>query len=157
MVGGGIGRELYTAPFIFVNAETEQDGKNWKLKDRFAKYSVDEIEYNEDRSIKRVVISDQNGNVVFGGKKQPKKANTPKVDDFDTTPEKKPVTPIKKTIDESVLYDIQETAKATVGAASAALWISKKFGKENFEDLTTEEANELLAAMRKKAEEKNVA
>ena len=68
----GIGRELYSAPFIFINLETEQDGKSYKLKDKFAKFYVSEIEY-EQRKIKSVVIKDRDGNVVFGkGASQPK-------------------------------------------------------------------------------------
>ena len=79
------------------------------------------------------------------------KKKEPKKEDFSTVPPKKAETPKNDTIDENVLYDIQETSKATVGVANAVIWISKKFGKEKFEELTTAEANELLAAMRKNA------
>jgi len=53
----GIGRELYTSPFIWLNVETAQDknGK-WQLKDRFAKFEVSEIGYDENRHIDRLVI-----------------------------------------------------------------------------------------------------
>lgn len=157
MVGGGIGRELYTAPFIFVNAETEKDSKGrWKLKDPFAKYDVKEIEYNEDCTIKNVVIVDKTGNVVFGGKKAVKKPTTPKAEDFDTTPEEKQKKTVPDIIDENVLYDIEAAAKATVGFTNALRWIEKKFGKDKFELLSTDEANKLLAAM-KKSENKNIA
>ena len=158
----GIGRELYTAPFIFLNVETQpqtdKDGKKvykngklqWELKDRFSKYKVDDIEYNDDRSIKRVVISDKDGNIVFGANRAyPKKE--PKKDDFSTVPTKKAETPKNDIIDANVLTDIYETAKATVGVANAALWIEKKFKKEKFEQLTTAEANALLSAMKKNA------
>ena len=53
----GIGRKLYTSPFIWINSnETE----NSKLE----KYSVKEISYNE-KSIVDLVIVDSKGNVVF--------------------------------------------------------------------------------------------
>lgn len=151
----GIGRELYSSPFIFIAAETEQDGKNYRLKNRYAKFKVDEITYNDDRTINNVIISDQDGNIVFAAKRAYKKT-TVNEEDFSTVPPKKTVENKPYTIDENVLYDIQETANATVGIANAVLWISKKFDKEKFELLTTEEANELLAAMKKKKED-NVA
>ena len=63
----GIGRELYTAPFIFVKAQTEQYGKGWKLtkqeQRRIASAKVDAIEY-EDGKVSHLVISNRDG-VLF--------------------------------------------------------------------------------------------
>ena len=70
----GIGRELYTAPVIWVDAETVSDGKMFKLKDRYASYSVNEIEYSTNRAISKLVIVDKHGNQVYPktmGNKQP--------------------------------------------------------------------------------------
>lgn len=58
----GIGRELYTAPFIWVKT-TETDMKNGKLATRFRVHS---LTHNADGSIKDVVIVDDNGNVRYG-------------------------------------------------------------------------------------------
>ena len=56
----GIGRELYTAPFIWIPAsKTKINGK--KVEDSF---NVDAIEY-EDRKISYLVIKNKKGNVVF--------------------------------------------------------------------------------------------
>lgn len=69
----GIGRELYTAPFIFLNVETE----NKKLKNPYQKFTVSNIEH-ESNNIKSVTIIDNKGNVVFGSKspkKEPIKTN----------------------------------------------------------------------------------
>jgi hypothetical protein len=65
----GIGRELYTAPFIFLNVETKESSsegkkKTYELQNRYAKFEILEIEY-EDRKISKVVIADEKGNVVF--------------------------------------------------------------------------------------------
>lgn len=64
-VNWGIGRELYTAPFIWVNADKitwySKNGKDYP-KDRF---KVKEIEYDESRNICRLVIVNQNGIVVY--------------------------------------------------------------------------------------------
>lgn len=65
----GIGRELYTAPFIFLNVETKESGfdgkkKTYELQNRYAKFEVTEIEY-EERKISKIIIADEKGNVVF--------------------------------------------------------------------------------------------
>ena len=60
----GIGVELYTAPFIWLNAEVKQEGNKWKLANPFTKYSVKSIEYNND-TISNLVIVDDKGNTVY--------------------------------------------------------------------------------------------
>ena len=65
----GIGVELYTAPFIWINTETKQEGNRWKLTNPFVKYSVKSIEYNND-TISNLEIVDDKGNTVYSmGKK----------------------------------------------------------------------------------------
>ena len=71
----GIGRELYTAPFIFIKVETEQDGKKYKLKNKFQTFSVKEIGYDEARNIKTLVIVDDKNNIVFTTEKGQNKAD----------------------------------------------------------------------------------
>ena len=61
----GIGVELYTAPFIWVNAETEQYNGKFKLKDKFAKFDVKTIGYDDNRNINKLVITDNKGKVVY--------------------------------------------------------------------------------------------
>lgn len=73
----GIGRELYTAPFIWIGSDvvpTVQIGNNWKLKNAFAKYSVSKIGYNEKREIIMLEIVDDKGRTVYThGSKTPVK------------------------------------------------------------------------------------
>lgn len=65
----GIGRELYTAPKIFIQADViTKDGKNY-LKDKYMTYSVKTIEYDKDGDIASLVIVDKNGGFVFAWKK----------------------------------------------------------------------------------------
>lgn len=67
----GIGRELYTAPFIWAKVQTEQNEKGtWQLKDRFMKFNVDSIDYDEQGNIIALVITDQSGKVVYRGHKE---------------------------------------------------------------------------------------
>lgn len=62
----GIGRELYTAPFIFLFTQTEQD-KDGKFKlSGFPAFSVKDIEYDDKRRISRlVIVEEKSGKAVF--------------------------------------------------------------------------------------------
>ena len=53
----GIGRELYTAPFIWIPASMGYT--------KYEKFEVKEIGYNEDREINMLVIVDSKGNECF--------------------------------------------------------------------------------------------
>ena len=67
----GIGRELYTAPFIFLSLPTKPAGKDVKgrvryaLENKFSQFSVKKIGYDEKRRINLLVISDENGRIVY--------------------------------------------------------------------------------------------
>lgn len=69
----GIGRELYTAPFIWIS------GKTADIK--YERYSVRSIEYDDSRKITELTIVDKNGVVAFQtGKKTEKKPTKKKVE-----------------------------------------------------------------------------
>ena len=78
----GIGRELYTSPFIFIPCKTEkQDNGGYKIADaeeKYRKFYVKEIQYNEDREIVGLVIVDANGLVAFDNMNR--KQEAPKAD-----------------------------------------------------------------------------
>lgn len=84
----GIGRELYTKIFIFVQTETIKEGNIWKLKDKFQKWYVSDIYTNEEtEKIEYLQIADNKTNkIVFTYGKKPlikkedKKEPTPKVE-----------------------------------------------------------------------------
>lgn len=65
----GIGRELYTAPFIWAKVPVVQNGSSWQLADRFAKFSVDSIDYDQNGNIINLVIVDGEGKVIYRGRK----------------------------------------------------------------------------------------
>jgi hypothetical protein len=71
----GIGRELYTAPFIWVNL-TDADMTNGKIT---TKFFCREIGYNENREINHLVIVDGKGNARFTFGKDAPKMEKPKV------------------------------------------------------------------------------
>ena len=70
----GIGRELYSAPFIWVDAGNAKivQGKDGKPK-CFDSFKVREIEYDANRNISKLVIIKSNGAVVYtmGGADRP--------------------------------------------------------------------------------------
>ena len=68
----GIGRELYTAPFIFVQRKTVADEKKdskgrpiYHLEDPWEKYQVAEVGYDNNRNINHLVIAGKNNSVAF--------------------------------------------------------------------------------------------
>lgn len=74
----GIGRELYSSPFIWLSVPTTQDknGK-WQLEDKFAKFAVSEIGYTNRKITKLVIVNQKTGQQVFKfgiDSKPPKKA-----------------------------------------------------------------------------------
>lgn len=79
----GIGRELYTAPFIYIKDLNANDFNNGKLK--MGRFKVKSIAYDEQRNVSELTIVDSDGNVRFtmGGKggcvrrSEAKKAPTP--------------------------------------------------------------------------------
>lgn len=68
----GVGRELYTAPFIFVQRETKADEKKdskgrtvYRLADPWEIFRVAEISYDNNRNINHLVIAGKNNSVAF--------------------------------------------------------------------------------------------
>lgn len=65
----GIGRELYTSPKIAALCEAmggvKKDGNFWKLNYPYKKYSVKKITYNDDRTINKLTIVDDRGNIIW--------------------------------------------------------------------------------------------
>ena len=61
----GIGRELYSAPFVYIQLDkSEYIERNGKLTSN-AKFKVKEIAYDESRNIVRLVVVDSKGKVRF--------------------------------------------------------------------------------------------
>lgn len=55
----GIGRELYSSPFIFLNVPTTAKGKGFELADRYQRFDVQAIGYDENRRISSLIIGDE--------------------------------------------------------------------------------------------------
>lgn len=85
----GIGRELYTAPFVWVKGHVEQDQRarsGYKADQKYVGgLKVSAIEYSEKRSITKLVIEDENGQIAYSygvgkAKKSAPKKDAPKQD-----------------------------------------------------------------------------
>lgn len=87
----GIGRDLYTAPFVFINAENapvENKNGKFQLKNPFTDFSVKQIGYGDNGEINLLTISDGK-KLVFvygqakanGSKPEPKTTTEPPPDD----------------------------------------------------------------------------
>lgn len=70
----GIGRELYTAPFIWIPASKttiqQKDGKYYCN----GRFNVKAIKYNDDREITDITITNENGIIVFELKSKEKES-----------------------------------------------------------------------------------
>lgn len=83
----GIGRELYSAPFIWVSGHVEQDSRarsGFKADQRYiGGLKVSAIEYSEKRTITKLLIEDADGQIAYSygvaRPKTPKKKEEPKV------------------------------------------------------------------------------
>lgn len=61
----GIGRELYSAPFVYIQLDkSEYSERNGKLTSN-AKFKVKDIAYDENRNIVRLVVVDSKGKVRY--------------------------------------------------------------------------------------------
>lgn len=67
----GIGRELYTAPFIWIKSdvvpveEISAGSKKYKISDNFAKFHVKKIGYDDGNNIILLEIADNKNRVVY--------------------------------------------------------------------------------------------
>lgn len=100
----GIGRELYSAPFTHINLQKGEwyEGKDGKPKS-YAKFTVKEIDYDENRNISKLIIVDSKGAVRFtmGGNaapaEKPKEKHVAGYDEFLKIQKEKNVPPIEIT------------------------------------------------------------
>lgn len=148
----GVGRELYTSPFTFAKVETEKNDRGqFVMKDKFARFKVAEIAY-EGRTVSRLVITDNHGQVVFsfgkgampvGSDEAAKEAGQKKLEELNQQMQKAresaPQSPVKCPATEEQIAFIRENAdKDTFKNATEA------FGA-NFEKMTQAQANKLIA------------
>lgn len=126
----GIGRELYTAPFIWINLsdkEVIQDGGKFKT---YEKFTVQSITY-KDKCIDKVTIIDKHGVVRFGKAVKPE----PKTN---SVPEEKKQW--KKPTPQEELRDLAMNSKE-----KKIIWseVLKSYNVSKISDLTEEQCQEI--------------
>lgn len=64
----GIGRELYTAPFMWVSSDVipvVQNGNQYVMQNRFEKFSVKSIDYDKNGDISKLEIVNSKNTIVY--------------------------------------------------------------------------------------------
>ena len=136
-VNWGIGRELYTAPFIYIYCQTQrkQNGRGFELVDRymFNGSKVTEIEYDENRNIIALAIADKNGAEIFRSGQRPQKKCQNKAQDVAKN-------------EEQIMQELREAAEQDAKAEMPKTpeKTPKEEVEERLRELTEEERAELL-------------
>lgn len=127
-VNWGLGRELYTAPKIFIYGNADD------LK--YDNYTVKEITYNENREIDKLVIVNKNGEIVYPkGKKAVSQKTTTK-------------SSTSNMITEKQIQKIQILLKEKPEGYKEALY--KKLGIKSSKELSYAKASNLIKQLDKK-------
>lgn len=140
----GIGRELYTAPFIWIKAgdcEIKPKGQGYTTSDRF---DVKDIGYDDNGVINRLVIvnNSKNGKTVFVmGKKdsRPEKTADEKAEDQMNKNLQKKITKKELAILNNTLSNDQ------------AAWVLENFGIGDLSDLTAGQYAAIFQTLNKRA------
>ncbi len=130
-VNWGIGRELYTAPSIFIKCEVVEINGKKSLADRYLKWRVSEIEYDDNRNIVKLTIVDNNGEIAFqmGLAKSGNAAKT---------------THSQPTVKTSPFQELKKFAvERQIGLTAICEYAMRKFGAEKLNDLKDNEVREL--------------
>lgn len=139
----GIGRELYTKIFIWINAETipsgrkDKNGKDiYKLKNPFQSWHVSYIETdNEKEKITYIEISDdKTKNVVFKWGTKSKSSTT-----------NKPITPEKPKV--VAKQQLDELMKEANGRGDVVVKIAQDFGYDNPRKIKVEDFEKVKTAI----------
>ena len=140
----GIGRELYSAPFIYIKLSNDEffKDKNGKLK-TYSKFKVFDIEYDENKNISLLVIGDNNDERFFYGKKTIYKQKQRR------EPQNKPEPMSAQSNTESVvntmlINEIVQLANASgIDTNKLSDYVKTTFNKPNCKALDTHELNQV--------------
>ena len=133
----GIGRELYTSPFVWISGNVSKIDRNGRetYVPTIRNMKVQEIGYTDDRKINRLVIIGD-GEVIFEfGKETPKKAaktdETPKVDKWSEAERK--------------VFEMGEFTEQNIGyIKTVELKYDNRYNGKTVGDLTYEEIIDLI-------------
>lgn len=134
----GIGRELYSAPFIWVNVTD-----NVTLKTKFV---VKSISYDKNNEIETLEIATEKGDVVFsyglkrkGAEKSQKEPKQESEDGFVDLHNEKPIQTHQLSAILDYAVELSDERKAKFNN-----WLEKEYGVKDFAQLTEKQASEII-------------
>ena len=140
-VNVGIGRELYSAPKIWINTTQDNEPKG-------EIYSVQEIGYNSKREISKLtIVNDKTGEIVYSYPKGKKVAqNVPNQPKMTTQSEKGTITEEDLAVIDAYLVTISGNE---VKRASFFNWLEKMYGVSVPANLSLEDGRTVAQTLRK--------
>lgn len=137
----GIGRELYSAPSIFITPLQGEVTQNKGKYQTRSKFYVREIEYNSEREIAYLTIIDSEGNQRYSyGRKTQKKATVDN-NNYKNNSNKGQLN--QKTIDQYRL-EIAEVLKVKgIPSENFVNWLRREYGIEKLEGLNAKQVEEV--------------
>ncbi len=153
----GIGRELYTAPFIWINAKDvnlEENEKNGKLT-TYDRFTLKDIRYDGDKISELEIVNDKKKRVVYTFGRLTANENAPE-------PEKKPKKKEQKTTYKPVLVptetdqhqkatsaQVDQLKKICADEGVPADFIVSKYKKNSVEELSRVQAFSVVSSWKK--------
>lgn len=145
-VNWGIGRELYTAPFVWISGHVENDSRarsGYKADQRYVSgLKITNISYTEKRTVAKLVIEDASGEIAYSyGVKRGNTAKQTKT---------KAERPTSKTISEEHSAEIKALLEETNANVTAFL---KTYGAKSVDEMTEEAYLDAVKRLHKKQEQ----
>ena len=140
----GIGRELYSAPFIYIKLRNDEvfKDKNGKLK-TYSKFKVFDIKYDENKNISLLVIGDNDderffygGKTIYNQKQRREPQNKPMILDAQSNTE--------SAVNTMLINEIVQLANASgIDTNKLSDYVKTTFNKPNCKALDTHELNQV--------------
>lgn len=138
----GIGRELYTSPFIYVRLDGDEIDTQRNKPKASVKFTVKEIDYNKRKEINRLIIVDGKGKTRFEMGKRIEEPN-PVEKSIAKEPEK-PAEPPKETTKDVIKQVAFKAGQKDWTPKDVSKLIKDNFNVESSSDLTFDQARQLL-------------
>lgn len=139
----GIGRELYTSPFIIAAVDVEPDGANrYRLKDKYERFDVASIEYDDQRRISALTITGKYGRVVYT---YPERAGDTKKTDSSQTAQKPAGTAPAQSVTNTPTQ-AQNGAQGTPANAGTQKQLATPFQVKTIVELLSNDENNAMIA-----------
>lgn len=128
----GIGRELYTAPFIWVSANKVNIQKKGEKVFTYDKFRLTDITYNESREIVGLVIVNQDSKVVYSSQER-----------YDSKP-------ISKSVSQKIENEKSQKINKELARTGVALdTVLQRYGVKSVDEMTDDTYRSAINSLRK--------